>query len=247
LPRSEASRRIYHTKPQEITMNQPKNTSHRKTGPGAKAAGGIALGLALGLGGGLTATATGCASNQSGAQRIDSTVSSIASMESLILDGQTQLDELMASMGGLEESENIDSQFRTFQRELRSLDRIAERVRSERVSLQTQAATHASQWRAEAQSLSGDEAQEISQNRRQDYDRAVGDVSDALDALRAEYEPFLVRARDLEVLLENDLTARGVQATRPVRRNVLNLASELRSQSEQALRSVSQARQEFAR
>lgn len=228
-------------------MSIKENNTERKTTACIRAARGLALGLAVGLGGAMTATGAGCASNQSGAQRMDSTVSSMASMQSLIEDGQSQLDELMTVMDGLEAAEDIDERFRTFERELRSLDRIAERVRTERVSLQTQAAAHATKWRAEAQSLSGDQAQEISQNRRRDFERAVGEVSNALDNLRAEYDPFLDRARDLRVLLENDLTARGVQATRPVRRSVSNLASELRAQSEETLRSIAQAREEFAR
>ncbi|MGB3408077.1 MAG: hypothetical protein WBA67_11345 [Jannaschia sp.] len=228
-------------------MTTPKTNTDRKTAARIKTVSGLALGLAVGLGGALTAGATGCASNPSGAQRMDSTVSSIASVESLIQDGQIQLGELMAAIDGLEEAEDIDAQFRTYQRELRALDRIAERVRAERVSLQTQAAAHATQWRAEAQSLTGDQAQEISQNRRRDFERAVNEVSESLDALRAEYDPFLDRAKDLRVLLENDLTGRGIQATRPVRRTVSNLASELRLQSEETLGAIADARQEFSR
>lgn len=220
--------------------------NNRSTNRNTMAAGGIMLGLTLGLAVPLSITA-GCASTPSGAQRMDSTVSSIASVQSLIEDGQSQLDELMMLMDGLEGAENIDRQFRDFERELRGLERIAERVHSEQVSLQTQAAAHATQWRSEAETLSGERAQQISQDRRQDFNRAVNNVSNALDNLRSEYDPFLEKARDLSQLLSNDLTVRGIQSTRPVRQNVMNLASDLRSQSEDSLRTISRAREEFSR
>ncbi|MEX0875934.1 MAG: hypothetical protein WD114_00620, partial [Phycisphaerales bacterium] len=156
----------------------------------------ITLGLVL----------AGCSTT--GSQRIDSTTSSMASIEDLIEQGENRLNTLMASMDAMDDAEDLDRANRDFRRSVKDIENTSERIRERRIAMEAQAAEHATLWRSETAQLSGERATEISENRRADFEEAVADVGDELDELRAAYEPFIAKLRDLQVMLSNDLTRR---------------------------------------
>lgn len=194
----------------------------------------------------LAATPMGCAGD-SGARRIDDTTSTMAQIEALLDEGESRVDTLMATISGMEEAENLDRSFREYDRNVRAIQDTADKIRQRRVALQARASEHAVQWEAEARNLSGRRAQEISQERRREFERSVVSVGESLDDLNEAYQPFLTRLRDLRVLLANDLTRQGVQEARPVRDSVADAAEDLRAQSGQTRQTLEQARSSFQR
>ncbi len=187
-----------------------------------------------------------CTSN-SGAQRIDSTTSTMAGIESLLDEGEARLDTVIASLDQMEQAENLDRSFREFDRNLRAVEDTAAKVRSRRVALQANAAEHIIQWRAEERQITGERAQEISDQRRREFERTVSNVGSELDDLGVAYEPLIARLRDLRSVLSNDLTRPGVERARPLRDNAIDLAQELRDQSAETRAAIQNARADFAR
>lgn len=186
-------------------------------------------------------------SSSSGAQRIDNTTTTMSSIESLLDEGEARLDAVIASMDQMEESENLDRTFRDFDRNARAVEDTASKVRSRRVALQANAAEHIIQWRAEERQITGERAQEISDQRRREFERTVSNVGSELDDLGVAYEPLIARLRDLRNVLSNDMTGPGVESTRPLRANAIELAQDLRAQSAEARTALQSARTDFAR
>ncbi len=189
---------------------------------------------------------TGCASS-TGAQRLDTTNASISDIGSQLDQGAARLDTLLASMDALDSAENLDRAFRDFERAVNNLEQTAERVRSRRIALEARAADHVAQWRVESAQLSSDSAQEISAQRRQEFEKSVATVSAKLGDLRAEYDPFVSKLRDLRLVLANDLTHPGVEQTRSLRASIANQSVKLREASANARQALETARADFAR
>lgn len=200
----------------------------------------LAAALSLGL-------STAACTSSSGTQRMDSTTSTMSTIESQLDEGEARLDAVIASLDRMDRSDNLDRSFREFERNLRAVEDSANKVRQRRVALQANAAEHIIQWRAEERNISGQRAQEISDQRRREFERTVGNVGSELDDLGAAYDPFITRLRDLRNVLSNDLTRPGVERTRPLRNNAIELAERLREQSAEARSAIQNARADFAR
>jgi hypothetical protein len=202
----------------------------------------LALAAAL-----LLALALPACTSSSGAQRMDNTTSTMAGIEGLLDEGEARLDAVIASLDRMEQAEDLDRSFREFDRNRRAIEDTAVKVRERRVALQTNAAEHIIQWRAEERRLEGERAQDISDQRRREFERTLGDVGSELDDLGEAYEPLIARLRDLSNVLSNDMTRPGVESTRPLRSNAIELAQELREQSAETRNAVEKARADFAR
>ncbi len=186
------------------------------------------------------------ACSSTGSKRIQGTTSSMADIQVLTQRGEQQLDALLASMEALDETEDLRRAYGDFRGNIDDLEDTSERLRKQRASMEARAAEHAALWRNESARLSGEQAQEISQDRRMAFEESVSDVGEELDALREEYEPFIAKLHDLEVVLGNDLTREGVRRTQPVRNEVRSMAEDLREQGADTRRVLEEARGDFA-
>lgn len=194
----------------------------------------------------IAASFWGCAA-PTGAQRLDTANASISDIGSQLDQGAERLDAVLASMDALDTTEDLDRAFRDYQRAVSNLEQTAERVRSRRIALEARAADHVAQWRAESAQLTSDSAQEISAQRRQDFERSVTNVTAKLTDLRAQYDPFVSKLRDLQLVLANDLTRPGVDLTRPLRASITDMSKGLREASDNARQALDTARADFAR
>lgn len=199
----------------------------------------ILLGLSL-----LGLPAVGCSTT--GGKRISGTTSSMADIEQLTEEGEQQVDALMISMDDLEDAVELDRAYRDLNSNIEEIQDTSEQIRERRTAMETKAAEHAALWRNESGRLSGEQAQEISDQRLVDFEQAVADVGEELDELRADYEPFIEKLRDLQVMLSNDLTRRGVELSQPVRARIAEMAQDLREQGADTRAALDRARSEFA-
>jgi chromosome segregation ATPase len=194
----------------------------------------------------VAASFLGCAS-PTGPQRLDTTNASISDIGAQLEQGGERLDAVLTSMDALDTNEDLDRAFRDFQRAVSNLEQTAERVRSRRIALEARAAEHIAQWRRESAQLTSDSAQEISAQRRQEFERSVATVTAKLADLRAQYDPFVSKLRDLQLVLANDLTRPGVDLTRPLRATIAEQSKGLREASANARQALDTARADFAR
>lgn len=194
----------------------------------------------------ILATLWGCAS-PTGVQRLDTTNASISDIASQLDQGGERLDAVLAAMDALDTHQDLDRAFRDFQRAVSNLEQTAERVRSRRIALESRASQHASSWRTESAQLTSQSAQEISEQRRQEFEQSVATVTARLADVRAEYDPFVSKLRDLQLVLANDLTRPGVDRTRPLRASIAESSKGLRHASDKARLALETARADFAR
>ncbi len=186
------------------------------------------------------------ACSTTGGKRISGTTSSMADIQELTDRGEERLDAVMASLNGLDEAEDLGRASRDLRANTEDLEEISNRIRERRISMEARAAEHAALWRNETAHLSGERAQEISEQRRVDFEKAVADVGDELDDLRAAYEPFIAKLHDLQVMLGNDLTRQGVKLTDPVRQDLAEMADALRQQGAETRDALDRAQTEFS-
>ena len=188
-----------------------------------------------------------CATTPSAPNRLASTTGTMGEIETLLDEGEAELNELIESMNALENAPDAARAYRDFDDNVEDIERIAERVRSRRITMQTRAAEYVARWRAESAGLSSDRAAEISLERSSQFESSVDAVGEELDQLRADYDPFISKLRDLRVVLENDLTSRGIEMSRPIRQDLAAMAEDLRGRSADAKAALADARTEFAR
>ena len=189
---------------------------------------------------------TQVACSTTGAKRISGTTSSMADIEVLTERGDQQLDALLVSMDALDEAEDLRVAYSDLSDDIDDLEDTSVRLRKQRASMEARAAEHAALWRNESARLSDERAQEISQDRRTAFEDSVSEVGSELDELREEYEPFIAKLNDLEVMLGNDLTREGVRRTQPVRDEIRELAQDLREQGDDTRERLESARSDFA-
>lgn len=188
----------------------------------------------------------GCAST-SAPNRLASTTGTMSDIETLLREGEAELDQLIASMDALQEAPDLKRAYRDFDGNIDDIERISERVRARRITMQTRASEYVARWDSESSGLRNERAAEISEDRRAQFRDSVDSVTEELDQLRADYDPFISKLRDLRVVLTNDLTTRGVELTEPIRDDVRAMAEDLRGRSADAQEALESARAEFAR
>lgn len=192
----------------------------------------------------LAMTVVACSTT--GGKRISGTTSSMADIEALTDQGEARLDAVMASINGLDKAEDLGRASRDLRANTRALEETSKRIRERRMAMETRAAEHAALWRSESAHLSGDRAQRISDQRRSEFEKAVADVGDELDQLRAAYDPFIAKLHDLQVMLENDLTRQGVKHTEPIRQGLAEMADGLRQHGADTRAALGRAQNEFS-
>lgn len=188
----------------------------------------------------------GCATT-SGVRSLDTATSSMADIESQLDQGEARLNAVLAAMDALETAEDLDRAYRNYERAIRDLEQSAERVRARRIAMESRAADHASRWRTESANLSGATAQEISEQRLQEFEASVNNVSASIAELRGAYDPFISKLKDLRLVLANDLSRPGVDRTRPIRAGITELSTPLRHATDKARLALETARADFAR
>lgn len=189
----------------------------------------------------------GCATTSSAPNRLSSTTGTMEDIETLLSEGETELNELVASINALESAPDVEKAYRAFDHNVNDIDRIAERVRARRISMQTRASEYVARWESESTTLSSERAADLSEQRRKEFQDSVDTVTKRLDDLRAQYDPFISKLKDLRVVLSNDLTRRGIELTEPIRDNVGEMAQDLRERSADTKQALQKAREEFAR
>ena len=189
----------------------------------------------------------GCSTSSTGAQRIDGTTSTMAGLEEQIEQGEEQLENMIVAMANLDGAEDLDRAFREYDRSIRGLESTAQSIRSRRVTMQTRATEHSTLWRSESSQLTDREAQNISEQRRREFEETISDAGGEIDELIIGYEDLIAKARELRTVLSNDLTRQGVDMTNDLRGEIAAMARELQGESARTRGEVRDARIGFVR
>lgn len=189
----------------------------------------------------------GCSSSSTGAQRIDGTTSTMAGVEEQIELGEEQLEAMIIAMANLDGAEELDRAFRDYDRSIRDLESTSQRIRSRRVTMQTRATEHVTLWRSESSQLTNREAQNISEQRRQEFEETISRAGGEVDDLVIKYDDLIAKAKELRTVLSNDLTRQGVDMTNDFRGEIAAMARDLQRESADTRSEVRDARIGFVR
>lgn len=192
-----------------------------------------------------TMSLAGCAS--SGVQRQDTAVTSLKQLRTDMNSGAQQVDATVASLRGVLRSQDLVTSYNEFTKQLKQLERDAATVRSRRASMKTKVDQYIESWRAEFENVQNADARRSTEERAASYRIAVGRVENALDDVKNAYGPFISDLKDIQLILTNDLSKRGVSGLSSTIEGAIEKSAALKNAIGQANIAIGGAYSEFDR
>jgi len=189
--------------------------------------------------------AWGCASG--GVQRQDTATAGIEQLRSELEAGSEQVSAMSSAISALRLGEDLDSAYRSYTKELDRLEKQASRVRARRAAMQARLEDHISKWQEDMASVSNEGAQRATAARAASLKTSAERVKEALAGVKEAYDPYISNLLDIELILANDLSKRGVRALSQTFEETEGYARALRSAISDASVAAGNARGEFNR
>jgi chromosome segregation ATPase len=157
----------------------------------------------------------GCKST--GVSRIVGTSNSIADVRNEMKQGIDLLGKTRDSLDDLANNPQPDlrKQYNTFSKNVDTLDRKAQSVRSRNAAMRAKAEEYFKNWETEQANIGSKSLSKLSADRlsqaRQTFTRTGAELGQAREA----FGPLMEKLKDIQLYLSNDLTPRGIEAVRP--------------------------------
>jgi len=201
-----------------------------------------ALGVVLGA---TALLSSACATSRVG--RLDTATASVDQLRTQLTQGSARIDQVNESLRAFGETDDLESEFKEYTRELDRLEKAASQVRSRRAAMQARMADHVEKWQQDLADVQSEEIREVSAARQAQLVSALERLSVALDALKAEYQPYISNLRDIELLLANDLSVGGVAVAGPLIDDAISRGEDVKRTIETADDELDRAIAEFRR
>jgi hypothetical protein len=186
-----------------------------------------------------------CAST--GVQRQDVATASLDQVRSELAAGAEQVEKTDAALVSLRESEDLAASYKAYSSELSRLEKQASKVRQRRAAMQARLGDHVARWQDDLEVISSETARRASTERAASLKLAAGNLENALNRAKEAYEPYLSNLRDIELILANDLSRRGVEGLEETIAETLELSRMLRNSIGEATVVLAETRAEFQR
>ncbi len=132
----------------------------------------------------------------------------------------TALDATVLSLNNLvaenEAATDPAMQFKTFSKELETLESRAKSVRDLAAEMEKDSKSYLAKWDAEIAAIANEDIRERSQERRQKVDKTLAKISEEYADAREEFAPLLADLKDIRSALAADLTPDGIASMRRV-------------------------------
>ncbi|MHB8523890.1 MAG: DUF2959 family protein [Limisphaerales bacterium] len=179
----------------------------------------------------------GCAST--GNDKAASTARSLAESSSMIVKGNTLIDQTLASLNDLVSNSNPDlrKQFKTFNSSVKDLGSTARDVSSKAAEMKSQGAAYFAMWDQETAKMQNEDIRNRSEARKDAVASRFARISQQYDETQTAFQPFMSDLHDVQKFLGTDLTAGGLAAIKEVAanatRDAMPLKESLRKLSDQ--------------
>lgn len=187
---------------------------------------------------------TGCASRT---QSLDTATAGVADTRAQLTAGADQVDAVMASLKGFTNTPDMAVAFKQYNDEVKEMESVAEKVRARRAAMQTRVQDHVDKWQAELANIQGEQARQISSDRQARFVESLKQLGAAMDALKADYEPFISNLHDIQLVLANDLSVGGLKVAQPLITDAAKQAEEVKASINTANAKLGEAVAEFQR
>jgi len=198
---------------------------------------------------GLLALAGGCSSSPTAG--LDTATTSIEETGRQIDVGISRMDEVMRVLAEMDVDADADvdlaATFKSYRSGIAALEKAAASVRSRRAAMRARTQDHIEAWRAQLAELGSETAREVSAARQAEFEATANNLEASLDELADAYSALVTDLKDIEIVLANDLSRSGVQAARPLIREAIENAAEVRIRAGETNRVLTSARDEFSR
>ena len=172
----------------------------------------------------------GCSS--AGHSRSTEATESMTNLRDEIGKGQKQIDATVASLRELGQSGGSDlrPKFDKFSADLTALDAQEAYVKKIAADMKAKGQEYFQAWEQEKQKASSPEIQKRIESRRSELSALYKTIQDSLQTAKAGYVPFAASLRDIRTLLNNDLNASGVAASKDLIEKATKEGAEVNKQ-----------------
>ena len=193
----------------------------------------------------LFALGTGCVSPER--KPAVTAISSLADTRSELVAGKTDIDDALVAIGELEaRPANLTPPYNRYKDAVAAVGRRARAV-SERVQdMRLRSADYRASWSQENAQITDATVRATAEERRERVASRYDSIDRDAQALRAAYDPFITKLRDLQTVLANDLTYPGIQSAKPAFDDIRVTATSLRSKVDAVVANIDESTMRLA-
>lgn len=183
----------------------------------------------------------------SGPKRLDTATASVDQTREQLEAGADQIDEVMASLDAMRGAQDMGKAFGRYAKAVDRLETTADRVRARREAMRARMEDHLQKWNEELAGINNQDMRQISSQRHAELTEALQQLGQALDTLKAAYEPLISDLRDIRLVLANDLSVGGLKVAQPAIDEAIKHAAAVRGEITKTNVALDQAVSQFKR
>lgn len=187
------------------------------------------------------------ACQSSGHDKADSTASSMDSLRKAVGAMKERINASAASLAAVVENRSVDPKphFQKYTKDVESVVDGLSRIESGLKSMKSQGQAYFAEWEKQAATIEDPDLKKSAEDRRARLVKAVDGVSTAVDAARAEIQPFVTKIRDVRTYLSNDLTPAGIESVEDKSKRITNDAESIGEKLDDVAEAIDDGAPEF--
>jgi predicted nucleic acid-binding Zn-ribbon protein len=169
------------------------------------------------------------ACQSSGVERSQATQATMAEFKTHMLAFQTQLDATLESLDGIQKQAKVDpkAEFAKYTTNLEALNASAEKAKGMADEIRSRGNAYFTEWEKSASGISNEDIKKISDERRVELQKTYKELQDKMAAVAADGKPLRQQLNDLQKYYSQDLTEKGIDATKSTVASAKASASKL--------------------
>lgn len=163
------------------------------------------------------------------------TAKNITKAADSIQAGIGHLDATLASLNALvnQPAADLGPQFKTFSKNLDSLDSTATDVREATAGMEQKGAAYFAEWDKQIAAITNEDIRERSMERRKEVEANLADLRKDYTEARDTFQPLMSDLKDIHTALSADLTMQGVDAVKKSVKKVNDEAPDVKENLEE--------------
>lgn len=156
------------------------------------------------------------ACQSSGVENSQATQATMAEFKTQMQTFQSQLDATLESLDGILKQAKVDpkAEYAKYTTNLEQLNASADKAKATAEQIKSRGNTYFTEWEKSAAGISNEDIKKISDERRAELQKTYKELQDKMAALAADGKPLRVQLNDLQKYYSQDLTEKGIDATK---------------------------------
>ncbi len=157
----------------------------------------------------------GCASKSNYQQGAETGAGLMAAADKVDL-GVTNIDQTLGSLSDLvnNPSGDLEPKLKTFNDNVSGLQTMYQNLQDGVADARNKATIYLTNWDAKISTIMSPDIKNAAQQRRDAVQSEINDVKKSYAEVRVDFDPFMVNLKDIQTVLNSDLTAGGVSSVK---------------------------------